>query len=78
MAMLLNPHRGSQWLYKADFKKVFHSWAPVAHTCNLSYSGGKEQEDRGSKPAQENSSQDPVLKKPFRKKGWRSNLRYKP
>jgi hypothetical protein len=23
---------------------------PVAHTCNPSYSGGRDQEDRGSKP----------------------------
>jgi hypothetical protein len=27
------------------------SWALVAHTCNPSYSGGRDQEDRGSKPA---------------------------
>jgi hypothetical protein len=25
--------------------------APVAHSCNPSYSGGRDQEDRGSKPA---------------------------
>jgi hypothetical protein len=24
---------------------------PVAHACNPSYSGGRDQEDRGSKPA---------------------------
>jgi hypothetical protein len=29
--------------------------APVAHTCNPSYSGGRDQEDRSSKPAQANS-----------------------
>jgi hypothetical protein len=29
--------------------------APVAHTYNLSYSGGRDQEDGGSKPAQTNS-----------------------
>jgi hypothetical protein len=28
------------------------SRAPVAHICNPSYSGGRDQEDRGSKPAQ--------------------------
>jgi hypothetical protein len=38
--------------------------APVAHTCNPSYSGGRDQEDRGSKPAQENTSWDPIWKKP--------------
>jgi hypothetical protein len=26
------------------------SWEPVAHACNLSYSGGRDQEDQGSKP----------------------------
>jgi hypothetical protein len=44
------------------------SWAPVAHTCNPSYSGGRDQEDRGSKPAQANSSGDPISKKIFHKK----------
>jgi hypothetical protein len=43
----------------------------VAHTCNSSYSGGRDQEDQGSKPAQANSSQDPIWKKPITKKGWR-------
>jgi hypothetical protein len=43
-------------------------WVPVAHTCNPSYSGGRDQEDRGSKPTQINSSQDPLLKKPFTKR----------
>jgi hypothetical protein len=28
----------------------------VAHTCNLSYSGGRDQEDHGSKPTHANSS----------------------
>jgi hypothetical protein len=40
----------------------------VAHTCNPSYSGGRDQEDHGSKPAQANSSQDPVLKIPNTKR----------
>jgi hypothetical protein len=43
--------------------------APVALTCNPSYFGGRYQEDQGSKPAQANSSQDPILKKPITKKG---------
>jgi hypothetical protein len=34
----------------------------VAHTCNPSYSGGRDQEDHGSKPAQANSSQDLISK----------------
>jgi hypothetical protein len=41
---------------------------PVAHACNPSYSGSRDQEDRGSKPAQANSSQHPNSKKPFTKK----------
>jgi hypothetical protein len=40
----------------------------VAHTCNPSYSGGRDQENPGSKPAQANSSRDPILKIPNIKK----------
>jgi hypothetical protein len=40
---------------------------PVAHPCNPSYSGGRDQEDHSSKPAQANSSTRPYLKKPFTK-----------
>jgi hypothetical protein len=42
---------------------------PVVHVCNPSYSGGRDQEDQGSKPAQANSSMRPYLKKPFTKLG---------
>jgi hypothetical protein len=52
--------------------------ALVAHACNPSYSGGRDQEDHSSKPAQENSSQDPISKKPSTKKGWRSGSRCRP
>jgi hypothetical protein len=41
----------------------------VAHTCNPSFSGGRDQEDPSSKPAWANSSQDSILKKPIPKKG---------
>jgi hypothetical protein len=34
-----------------DFSKPGVSLMPVAHTCNPSYSGGRDQEDRGSRPA---------------------------
>jgi hypothetical protein len=37
--------------------------APVAHTCNPSYSGGRDQEDLGSKPAPGKSFERPYLKK---------------
>jgi hypothetical protein len=39
----------------------------VAHTCNPSYSGGRDQEDYDSKPAHANSLRDPILKKPSKK-----------
>jgi hypothetical protein len=43
----------------------------VAHACHPGYSGGREQEDRGLKPAQANNSQDPILKIPnAKKKKW--------
>jgi hypothetical protein len=39
----------------------------VAHTWNPSYSGGRDQEDCGSKSAQPNSLQDPISKKKKKK-----------
>jgi hypothetical protein len=44
-----------------------NKWAPVAHVCNPSYSGGRDQENRGSKPAWTNRSRDPILKNPLQK-----------
>jgi hypothetical protein len=41
----------------------------VAHTYNPSYSGGRDQEDRGWKAAWANSSERPYLKNPFTKIG---------
>jgi hypothetical protein len=41
----------------------------VAHICNPSYSGGRDQEDQGLKPAQANSSARPYFKKTHHKKG---------
>jgi hypothetical protein len=38
------------------------SWALVAHTYNPHYSEGRDEEDHGLKPAQANTSQNPVLK----------------
>jgi hypothetical protein len=43
-------------------KRKTISQMPVAHACNPSYLGGWAQEDRGSKPALANSSQDPSSK----------------
>jgi hypothetical protein len=45
------------------------SQMPVAHTCNPSYSGGKDQENCSSRPTQRNSSKDPILKIANTKKG---------
>jgi hypothetical protein len=35
---------------------------PVAHTYNPSYSGGRDQEDRGSRVSLANSQKNPILK----------------
>jgi hypothetical protein len=48
-----------------SIKIFFSSWALVAHTCNPSYSGGRDQEDCSLKKIQANSLQDAILKKPF-------------
>jgi hypothetical protein len=47
-----------------EIKMDFEDWALVAQACNPSYSGGRDQEDRISKPDWANRSQDPILKKP--------------
>jgi hypothetical protein len=41
----------------------------VADACNPKYSGGRDQEDRGSKPARANSARDPTLKKHITERG---------
>jgi hypothetical protein len=43
------------------------------HACNPTCSGGRDQEDHGSKPAPANSLRDPNSKKPFTKKEWWSH-----
>jgi hypothetical protein len=43
-------------------KTVSQNRVLVAHACNPSYSGGRDQKDCVSKPAWANSSQDPILK----------------
>jgi hypothetical protein len=35
----------------------------VVCACHPSYSGDRDEEDRGSKPTQANSSRDPIVKK---------------
>jgi hypothetical protein len=51
---------------------------PVAHAYNPSYSGGKDQEDHGSKPVWANSLRDPISKETITKKDWQSGLWYRP
>jgi hypothetical protein len=46
--------------------KVKFSWVRVAHACNPSYSGGRDQEDHGSKPSQAEFKR-PYFKKLFTK-----------
>jgi hypothetical protein len=56
-----------------------HSQAMVAHTCNPSYSGGRDPEDGGSKPAWAKCLWDPISKKTHhKKKGWWSCSRCRP
>jgi hypothetical protein len=45
------------------------SQEPVAHTCNPSYPGGRNQEDQDLKLVQANYSPGPISKKPITKKG---------
>jgi hypothetical protein len=39
------------YFLKKDLKIYMVSQAPVAHACNPSYSGGRDQENHGLKPA---------------------------
>jgi hypothetical protein len=48
--------------------KTKTSWVPVTHTCNPGYSGGRDQENRGLKPAWANSSRDSISKIPNKKR----------
>jgi hypothetical protein len=42
-------------LVRPCLKNKKESWALVAHACNTSHSGGRDQKDQGLKPAQANS-----------------------
>jgi hypothetical protein len=55
--MLARPSQKTRW-----------GQTPATHACNPSNSGGTVQEDRSSKPAWGNSSQDPISKIPITKK----------
>jgi hypothetical protein len=51
------------------------SQAGVAHACNPSYSGGRDQEDHGSKPAWGNKFLRPYLKNTHHQKGLVEGLK---
>jgi hypothetical protein len=55
------------------FKNMYfksYELGTVAHACNPSYSGDRDQQDHGLKPAWTNSSRDPISKeKKNHKKG---------
>jgi hypothetical protein len=51
-----------------EAKRLNCGQALMAHACNPSYSGGRDEEDQGLKPAQANSSQDLISKKKKKKK----------
>jgi hypothetical protein len=53
---------------KKEKERKKNSLALVAAVCNPSYSGGRDQEDCGLKPAQADSSSRPYLEKPFTKR----------
>jgi hypothetical protein len=75
----VQPKNNNKWtILELDFNVVVksikdkHCRAPVAHTCEPSYWGGRDQEDGGLKPAQANGSQDPISKQAIIKTGWQS------
>jgi hypothetical protein len=47
---------GDDYFGMTDTEIIKISWVPVAHTCNPSYSGGRDQQDPSLKPTQVNSS----------------------
>jgi hypothetical protein len=47
--------------------KLANSQVLVTHTCNPSYSRGRDKEDCGLKPERANSSREPILKNPSQK-----------
>jgi hypothetical protein len=55
------------YVARSCLKKTKTSQALVAHSYNPSYSGDRDQEDCGLKPARANSSRDPISKSPSQK-----------
>jgi hypothetical protein len=67
------------WDNDNTLEEGFLKCGPELDTYNPGYSGGRDQEDRGSKPARANSLRDPSSEKPntHKKKGWWSGSRYR-
>jgi hypothetical protein len=59
-------------------QKLTKSRELVAYVCNPGYSGGRDQEDPGSKPAGQIVPHDTISKNPLQKKGWWSGSRCRP
>jgi hypothetical protein len=53
--------------------EIVQRWAPRAHAYNPSYSGGRDHEDHGSKPAWANSSHEPISKTSISKTNKQTN-----
>jgi hypothetical protein len=58
MAYSVGPGFKSQYCKKEEESP---SWVLVVHTCNPSYLEGQDQEDHSSRPAQANTSLDPIF-----------------
>jgi hypothetical protein len=57
---------------KKERKKERGCQVLVAHACNPNYLGDRDHENHNSRPAQVNSSPDPMSKILNTKKGWQS------
>jgi hypothetical protein len=49
--------------HNKQLQQLTHGRVLLAHPCHPRYSGSRDQEDHGSKPAPANSSRDPISKK---------------
>jgi hypothetical protein len=66
--LVLESHKPKKLRDSTFLKLVGRSQVLVAHACNPNYSGGRDQEVLGLKPAQANSFRDPILKIPITKR----------
>jgi hypothetical protein len=66
------------WPSISPVLKILCCWALVAHACNPSYSGGRDQEDCSLKPAWTKFENPYLEKKASQKNGWWSGSRCRP